>query len=505
MKVLLANPPCKFSIDNKYEKYFIRAGSRWPHSGIKRKGELPHYLPFPFFLAYAAALLEHDGLEGEVIDGVALDISQEVFLEMVLNKKPDVILFESSIPTINQDLKMVRLIKENISSTIVLSGLYATTFGLDLLNKSDNVDFAIRGEYEWTFLELVRALRDKFSIEDLKGIVYRKNGKVVIAPDASLIDPLDNLPPPARHLFPQNENPNPCIYWDGFCQYRPAIQMHATRGCPYRCNFCVWNQVMYRNGKYRKFSAKRVVDEMCEVVNRYGTKEIYFDDDDFTISKSNVLAICKEIKNRNFQIKWSCMGDAINLDEETLLEMASSGCVGMKFGVETGSPQLLKTLGKPVNMKRIRNLTRWCSRYHIKSHATFTLGLLGETEQTLMETLNFAKSLDVDTIQVSICTPYPGTRLFDIVKEKGFLKSFNWEDFDGKFKGVVEYPGLHFSRIEEFHQKMMREWVLYKMFTPLWVLRQIFNFFRRIKGLGLSFIIRQLSGIIRDDFLRREK
>jgi anaerobic magnesium-protoporphyrin IX monomethyl ester cyclase len=300
------------------------------------------------------------------------------------------------------------------------------------------------------------------------------------------IDPLDQLPFPARHLFPDPRSPDPYVYWDGFCQHRPAVQMHASRGCPFRCDFCLWVQVMYQDGKYRTFSPGRVVDEMEEAVGRFGAKEIYFDDDDFTINKKHVLGICSEIRRRGFRVPWSCMGDAVVPDQEMIDAMAQAGCVGMKFGVESAAPQILERLGKPVDLDRVRQVARWCSRRKIKTHATITFGLWEENRETMEMNLSFLKDLDVDSVQFSITSPFPGTRYFREMEEAGRLKSRNWEDFDGSRSAVITFPHLSFEEIQTFSERASARWLLAKVREPKWILRQARYLLRLARGQGLS-------------------
>ncbi len=499
MKVLLANPPCKQAINRYYEKYFIRAGSRWPHSGIKRKSQLPHYLPFPFFLAYSAALLLKEGFEVEVIDGVALDISIDVFKRMVDEINPDIILFETTTPTIDYDLGLVKAIKKKERPVVILTGTHVTVYSQSLMEEVKEIDYIILGEYEQTFLQLAKRIREGSGAAGLKGLSYRENGKVICTGPSPAIEPLDSLPFPARHLFPKNDRQNIHVYWDGFCQNRPALQAHASRGCPYRCSFCLWNQVVYNNGRYRMFSPSRVVDEMEELIKKYKAKEIYFDDDDFTVNKKHVLSVCREIEKRNLNVKWSCMGDAINLDGELIESMASAGCIGIKFGVESGSPEILARLGKPVDLDRVKDVVKRCNDHGIKTHATFTLGFLEETPETLKETYLFAKSLNVSSIQVSICTPFPGTRLFEEAGEKGFLKDAEWSCFDGKAKEIIDLPLLDSARLERYRVSFLRGWFISKISNPLWMFFQFRNLLRTLNGLGLKFFIKQVITVFEDD------
>jgi radical SAM superfamily enzyme YgiQ (UPF0313 family) len=496
MKVLLANPPYKEEIDEEHERVFIRAGSRWPFSVIKKKDEGLTDLPFPFYLGYTAALLKNEGVEVSVIDGIALDISLDSFLDKTMSESPDIILFETSTPTIKNDLALIKALKDITSAKIVLSGAHVTVFPEATLRGSKYLDFIMLREYEYNFLELVKKLRDNESINDLEGIAFKENKKVIINQSTHLIDPLDSLPIPARHMFPAKDNSDIFLdkYGESFCQFRPNIQMHSSRGCPYKCDFCLWNQVIYNLGKYRTFSPKRVVDEMEQVVREYGAKEIYFDDDTFTVKKDHVLGICREIKDR-LQVRWSCMGNVTPMNEEMVEAMANAGCVGLKFGVESGDIKISKKIGKPVDFEKIDQVIRWCAERGIKTHATFTFGLLGETRKSMENTLKFAQKLDVDSVQFSITTPFPGTRFYDEVKLKGFLTSLEWDKFDGSRSAVVRYPELSTQEIRDFCSKSYKNWLKRKVRDPGWLYRRVKYMGRR--GNRLTILAKEFKKAIK--------
>ncbi len=498
MKILLANPSCKTDIGHGFEKYFIRAGSRWPHSAVKKKGVKPYYLPFPFYLAYTASLLRENNYDVQVLDAVALDWSEQFFLRRVYELNPDIILFETTTPTINSDLELTMKIKEKILSYIIFAGAHVTTFPTQIIEENSQVDFVMLGEYEFAFLELVKCLENKGKIDELKGIGYRANNHAVVTNRFPEIDPLDKLPYPAYDLFPSNQEPNIYFYWDGISLHGKTIQMHASRGCPYRCNYCLWIQVMYNSGKYRIFSAQRVADEIQYLVSLFGAEEIYFDDDDFTISKKHVLRICDEIKKRKLKIKWSAMGDAVNPDEELIKEMASAGCIAMKFGVESGSPEVLKQLGKPVKLDRVRKVAKWCAEYGIRSHATFTFGLLGEDKHSMKKTLRFAMELNTDTVQFSINTPFPGTRYYDMAVDKGYLESDAWKSFDGECSAVINLANLSARDIQEFHSQAVRKWLMFKLLQPAWLKRQIIYFLNILRYQGVARALDLMKHVFKD-------
>lgn len=503
MKILICNPLYTFDLGGRYEKYFIRSGARWPHSGIKRKGDTPHYLPFPFFLAYSAAWLRREGFEVTALDCVALGMGVEALAEAARKEKPDLVFFETATPTITYDLDTARRLKAAApGARLILGGPHTTVYDEDALKAVPEVEFIVRGEYEEALVELAKALRGGSDPAGVAGITFRgPDGAPRSTGRRPLVDPLDKLPMPAYDLFPSNAAPDPGAYWDGFCQHRPAVQMHASRGCPYKCDFCLWNQVMYGNGRYRTFSPERLVEEAALLHERYGAKEIYFDDDDFTINAAHVRAIAEGLLARGLKLKWSCMGDAINMTPDLLALMAKSGCVGIKFGVETGSERVIKKLGKPVDLRKVRELVRLCASHGIKTHATFTLGLAEDDQESLVETIAFLEDFDCDTIQVSVCTPLPGTRFFATAEREDLLKTKDWEKYDGKAGDVVRHRSLDLEQVAQMRSRALRRWVFNRLSSPRWLLRQARFLLRILRGIGPAFVWEQARSIVEEEFL----
>jgi radical SAM superfamily enzyme YgiQ (UPF0313 family) len=491
MKILFVNPPYKIDLDNGLERYFVRAGSRWPFSMVKKKKEKPdYYMPFPFYLAYAASLLEREGFDVDVIDGVALDMELNSFLDMVERRSPEIIVYETATPTLQYDAEVAAAMKKRTGGTVIFTGPHATARPEEVLNRFPQVDYVIRGEYEFRLLEFVRRLEGKKPLENLDGLGLRSNGSIVVNEYTQIIANLDDLPMPAWHLFPSREQSDLSIYWDNMCQIKPCAQLHASRGCPFHCNFCLWNQVMYREGKYRVFSAERIVDEIEFLQKNYQVRSVYFDDDTFTVTKKHVFSIGAEMERRGVRIKWSCMGDAMAVSGEMLQRMAEIGCIGMKFGVESGDPEVLKGIGKPLDLEKARKVARLCAKLGIKSHATFTFGLLRETRESLQKTLEFAKSLDVDTIQFSITTPFPGTRYYEELNTRGLLRSTDWRDYDGLGQCVVQFENLSYEEVQEFCQRFAGRWLRHKAIQPRWALRQMRYLGRVFYGQGLPGVAR---------------
>lgn len=479
MKILVANAPAVFSLKDGYEKYFFRAGSRWPASVVKKRDErITEYLPFPFYLAYTTALLKNDNFDTHAIDAIALNWGQQEFVDYVVALKPSVLLMETTTPTVEKDVQIIQQIKNHLPKMIVcVSGSHVSTYPKETLIRFSEIDFVLQGEYEVPFLELMRKLRldgieSRESLVGLSALAFRLPDHSYYIGEKGLNKDLDALPYPAWECFPKlGENPWD-YYWDNICQSKPAAQMHSSRGCNFRCDFCVWIQVMYNSSKFRGFSPKRIVDEMFELQKRFGVKEIYFDDDMLTGNKRHVLELCKEIKDRGLKINWSMMGDAMVCDEEMIAAMADAGLIAMKFGVESGDARVLKEIGKPIKFDRVKNVCNTANSFGIKTHATFSFGLSGETRESMENTLKFMKELDVDTLQVSIATPFPGTKFYQKAKEAGLIQSEEWSLFDGNHTSVISHPHLSNEEIQNFATMARTRWLRSRVFKWSWVRRQ---------------------------------
>ncbi|MET0389358.1 MAG: radical SAM protein [Polyangiales bacterium] len=486
MTILLANAPTRLAVGPRQERFFVKAGSRWPFSIQKDPSESCRYVPFPFSLAYLAALLERHDLPIEVYDGVALNSDRPTFLARCKSYAPKLVLMESTTPTIDDDLALCAELKAQTGALIVLAGAHPTHFARSLIEANPQVDWVLKGEYELNALAALRALHAGAPLDGVAGLVYRKpDGSIVEGPKGEPIRDLDHLPFPARHLFPTRQAPTMWPYWDGFCQRRPAVQMHSSRGCPFKCTFCLWVSVIYEQGPYRVFSGKRIVDEMEHVVNAYGAREIYFDDDIFSVREDHVLDVCREIEARGLLVSWSVMGDAMAITDRALDAMAAAGCIGMKFGVESANKAVLKKLRKPIKIDRVRKVAELCAARGIKTHATITFGLEGDTPETMQETLDYACTLGVDSIQFSVTTPFPGTEHYARAeKEKRLIGRF--KDFDGAHSSVLRFDHMSAQYVAEFAERASSVWLRARLKDPAWVSRQFKYMLQITRDQGLA-------------------
>lgn len=450
-KVMLLNPPWQ---DRGLKG--VRAGSRWPfRMNFNINNSSFSYRPFPFFLAYATALLKKHNFNAVMLDAIAEDLKEEDFLEMVRWHNPDVVLIEASTASIFNDLKWAERIKVLIGSVVVFSGTHVSAMGKSFLKKHSHIDYVIRGEYELAFLGLVKRLRLRKSLRGLKGVGYRKkNNDVILQGRTRTIMQLDKLPFPERLTLPIYN------YFDqGALLMSPMAQVMSSRGCPFGCIFCLWPQVLYGNRIYRMRDTRQIVDEIEMLTKEYGFTRFYFDDDTFNISRKKVLEICQEIIRKKIKIEWSIMARADLLDYKLLKILKDSGLVAVKLGVESASQRILNLNKKQLRLSKVKQTIKYCRILGIKVHLSFMLGLLGETKKTLKKTIKFALALQPDNVQFSLATPFPGTAFYRILEKKRSILSYDWSLYDSTRFVVINSPELSSEELENSFKKAEKIWL----------------------------------------------
>jgi len=479
MKVLLVNPPWVVG-----GRKGVRAGSRWPHLKIP---EEEGYMPYPFFLGYASSLLKVNNFEVKVIDAIAEDISDDIFRKRIIDYSPDLLLSETSTPSIEQDINLLKELKKEIGCKLALAGPDINLFNKEFLKKYPSVDFVLIGEYEYILLELCHAIKNKTGFKGIKGLIFRIKKEVVENKRRELINDLNQLPWPDREELP--------IYKYHDCPGgipEPSAQMWASRGCPYQCVFCAWPQIMYNGSNYRIRDVKDVVEEMEYLVKTKGFKSIYFDDDTFNIGKKRMLDLALEIRKRNLNIQWAFMGRADLSDRETLEALRSSGLAAVKYGMESGVQELVDKANKNLNLKKAIENIRLTKELGIKFHLTFTFGLPGETKQTIMQTINLALDLDPDSVQFSITTPFPGTKLYEDMKKQGNIISFDWQDYDGNTKSVIKTNTLDPEELKKAQEYAYKKWHEHKFLQQRYSKLSPINLFNAcLKQHGLKYTLKK--------------
>lgn len=431
--ILLAYPP--FKEGGRSARWQGTSGTR----GL-------YFMYPPWYLAYSAALIEKENLEVNLVDAVAEDMTDEGFFDYVNKLSPELLITEPSTLTIDKDLQLMKRIKENTGCKIALAGTHATALHNQIMQDYPFIDFILLGEYELTALELAKNINLPGKYSDILGLVFRKGNTFQVNGRRPLIQNLDSLPLPARHFLPMDR------YNEAFAEV-PNQQLWTSRGCVFNCVFCVLPQTFYnRTVRYR--SPEKVIDEVEMLVEKYKPKEIYFDDDSFTLNPNHTLGICREIKKRKLDIRWSAMGHA-KITEEVLKEMVDSGCVGIKFGVESASPEVQQTIKKRLNIQDVKNFNKLAKKFSLRTHATYMIGLPGDTKETIEKTLKLAVTLGTDMFQISIATPYPGTEFYEWAKTNNYLVTSDFSRYDGNKEAVISYPNLSKEEIDSLFRKAL--------------------------------------------------
>jgi hopanoid biosynthesis associated radical SAM protein HpnJ len=429
MKTLFLNPP-------SYDDFDGGAGSRYQATREVWSFWYPTWLAYPAGMIPGARLLDappHGYTVEKTIDEA---------------KGYDFVVIHTSTPSLRMDLRTAEAIKAaNPDATIAMVGGHPTARPEEVLTLSNAVDIAGRKEFDFSMREVAEG-RDWSTIG---GISYRRNGAVSHNPDRPTLtdEELDKLPF-VTEVY--DRDLDYLKYNSPYCQY-PYVSMYTGRGCPARCTFCLWPQVT-QGHRYRTRSPENVFEEVSAMKAKFPKmKELFFDDDTFTADPARARRIAQLLKPLG--ITWSTNSRA-NVDYETLKIMKDGGLRLFVIGYESGNAQILKNIKKGVGLDRARRFTRDCHDIGILIHGTFILGLPGETKETIQESMNFAREMDCETVQVSLASPYPGTELFEYVTANGFLAVDPLLDQAGYQKCTITYPGLTndeiYGAVERFYR-----------------------------------------------------
>jgi radical SAM superfamily enzyme YgiQ (UPF0313 family) len=446
MKVFLGNAPW-----SKPGFYGVRAGSRWPHFEDERL----EYMPFPFFLAYAAAVLEEAGREVLLVDGIAEHLDEDQFVARIEKFGPRLVVLEVSTQSIEADLTLAARLKKLFGRDlrIAFCGLHQFMYAPEFLQEHAAIDFILVGEYDHTLRELVALLDAGADLAACRGLIYRNGGGVAATERRDVIEDLDTLPWPARHFLPMTN------YHDEPGNIpRPSVQMWSSRGCPFGCIFCAWPQIMYGNNRYRRRSVAGTVDEMEWLVREMGFQSVYFDDDTFNVGKKRTIAFAREVRARRLGVPWAIMARADAMDREMLEALKEAGLHAVKYGVESATQEILDQCGKGLSVEKVRRAVAITHELGIKMHLTFMFGLPGETAETARRTIDLALELAPESVQFTISTPFPGSRYYHQLEREGRLLTKDFSRYDGFRSAVIRTESLSASELEEICREANDVW-----------------------------------------------
>ncbi len=381
--------------------------------------------------------------------------------------EPDLVgiscIFSSQFPNA---LEVARRAKKVNPETITVLGGSHPTFVFKKCLENKEIDFIVRGEGEFALRELILAFANEDgSWREIEGICWQEDGKIY---DNGLKKPypnLDEIPFPARDMFPLEKyhkisQPMGIVY-----KNRPFMNLITSRGCPYRCTFC--SSTNFWGNKYRTRSVENVLSEMEELVERYGIREFKFFDDNLTADLGRAKRIFQGMIERGFNVSWNTPNGIhiVNLDTETIDLMIKSGCYELTIAVESGDPWVLKNIiNKPTDLSQLEEVTEQIKRKKLGTYGFFIIGFPGETKEQIQRTLDFSRKLGLDRISCFIANPLPGTKILEICQQKGYLKpDYTFDDIDF-FEARFDTENWTNSEIQTMRKKWFWQYNLSLLF-----------------------------------------
>ena len=374
----------------------------------------------PQGILYISSVLLINGYEVKVVDADIDNLSHDDVLSVIREYRPDIIGITMNTLQTKAVYELAKFIKQNEDIPLVVGGPHPSSVKEEILNQCVCIDFLIYGEGEITFLELVKTLIDNGNFNCVDGLIFRSGGSVTINKPRMFISNLDEIPFPALQLLGSLKK-YPGAYPVGA---QPSIQIMASRGCPFQCSFCS-NPVWGRKTRFR--SPESVLSEIEWLQKEFGVREIFFVDDTFNLNKSWFELICNGIISRGLNQKSifkSPFRANQNLVDEDLLKLAKkAGFWMIFFGVESGNQHILNDVHKNIDKKEIERAFKLAKKAGLRTYGSFIIGHLSETRDSVEDTINFAEKIDPDFFGFAIAMPWPGSEMYTIAKNKGYLLS----------------------------------------------------------------------------------
>ncbi|MBL7197053.1 MAG: B12-binding domain-containing radical SAM protein [Candidatus Omnitrophica bacterium] len=354
----------------------------------------------PLSMAWVAAIAEEAGHQVTIIDARTLRLSKQDVLDRLKEFKPDIMGFMMTTYMYPETLEWIKFLKKYLKIFVVVGGYNLRVYPQESISHPE-IDFGIVEHAYYTIPALLRELeRGDRNLDDVPGLVYKKDDKIIVTPHPQKID-FDRFPNPARHLLPNH------LYAEFPTQRKNFTLMVTSLGCPFKCAFCEASGTAYSPR-----TSNTVIAEIEECCNKYGIREIDIFDYEFTAMRKRVEQICDGLIERKLDVKWACRSRIDTVDEALLAKMRQAGCGRIYFGIESGSQEILDNVNKGITLKQIRDAVYLTKSKGIQTLGFFLIGAPGDTRKTVKQTLKFAKELDLDYLKFSKCLAKPRTPLW---------------------------------------------------------------------------------------------
>jgi len=424
-------------------------------------------------IAYLAAYMEKVGYEVRIIDAFALGLSMDETAEQIRRFDPFAVCYSLCTQNFLNTLSWIKGIKERTGILTIVGGLQMSIYPREVLTYPE-IDYGVIGDGWETMPELLQCVAEQGDLSTIRGICYREDGEYRETPERPVKFTLEDVPYMARHLLPNDR------YTTVMTQEWPITIMLSALGCPLRCAYCD-----VPTGRYQARLPEHVVDEIDECVNRYGIREILFQDETFTLNRSRVLETCELIRSRGLKFHWSIRARVDYVDREILHAMKEAGLTKINFGIESGNPEILKKMNRDIPLDVVRQAICWTKEEGLTTLGFFIIGFPGETEADVKETIKFALELDCDFIQVNKMVPQPPSPVYRELVERTGIDY--WREYTLGNAGILgALPGIGSSFDPESLDIWQRRFFRKYYYRPSYILKRLkkISSFKEMKGLA---------------------
>jgi len=432
----------------------------------------------PVGLAYLASILRKEH-EVKIIDSITLGYGLEDLRRELRSFYPDIVGITSVTPSTPQAYAVAKITKEvREDCTVIMGGPHVTFLPKRTLEECEHVDIIVKGEGEKTVEELTKAIENGESLEKVRGIAFRRGNQIVENETMPFIKNIDEIPFPSRDLLPMDK------YQFNGVKYTTML---TSRGCPFGCSFCSSSRLF--GGYWRGRSPENVLEEMRVIYEDHKIKNIELMDDTFTLNQKRAEKICDGIIKRGWDIAWSASSRVDTITKKLAEKMKKAGCWVIYLGIESGSQRILDSIGKRITIEQVKKAVKIVKDTGIQVLGSFIIGFPEDTHQTIKQTINFAKSLNLDYAQFSILTPYPGTPIFDFATKNNLLLTSDWSKYT-VIDPVMKIKGVTARQLKSLLQKAYISFYLRPKIVFKWIRNRQFIFIKN----GVKTVINYLGG-----------
>ncbi len=432
----------------------------------------------PLGMVYLAALLIDKGYDASFIDANIENLSKEQIIERLNEIKPDYLLFNTITDNLQDTLTWIKEIRTDYNKPVIIGGPHMEIYPKETLTH-ECVDYGVVGDGWETLPELLDSLEKGRDLTEVKGLVFRQNGSVILTETRPKTVSLEDVPFPARDLLPNEK------YDTILSKARPITIMITALGCPFKCTYCCTDTNL------RARSAEHIVAEVEECINKYGISEIEFYDETFTVNKKKMHRFLDLVEEKGLRFYWSVRTRVDCVDRELLGRMAKNGCIRINFGIESGDEKVLKAINRNMSIDTIRNAVKWSNEAGVLTFGFFMIGLPQDTKESIERTLSLMLELDLDFMQLNKFTMLPNSEIYENYQKEN--KTDFWREYTLGNASLDDFKRDYLNVTEEELDAYLERGYKQFYYRPKYIWKKLlaiksFTEFKRLASGALSLL-----------------